>query len=186
MEITIQQSHMIWGVFSCIYGLGSIFSSSIVKRDAASLCWVSCMFGLLVFHTSGLINQYLVDETGYKLAIGHYFYTLGDAAILVLLIKVFNKILTPINLLFSISIVTHLTAIITDSLGYAPFIKFAYEPIMVFTNIIIIGVLFHDSHGHRLISKFSRICIQRAVRFWRYLFTYKNIQAKKLNHNGVI
>jgi len=186
MEITDLQSDLIWGVLSCFYGLGALFSSSSVRRDAASLCWISCMFGLLVFHTSGIINQYLIDETGYKFAIGFYFYTVGDIAILMLLIKLFKTILTPLNLLFSINIITHLIAIVSDSIGYTPFIKFAYEPIMVCSNILIIGVLFHDSHGYRLIGKFCRVSYECAIRFWCFLSTNKNIQDKKLHSNGVI
>ena len=175
-QLTIEQSHRVWGAMLVVYGGAAFFHKSIVRKMAACFCWMSCAFGLLIFHTSHYVQEFITESTNMLLPVGYFLYSIADITVLLLIYKTYRKRFNKLCLLFLASITTHLVAVFSDVVGFSVFFNL-YEYIMVFINVLIIGILFNGSYGHRAIHKCFLYCK-------RDRHSSENVQNKKGFHGG--
>ncbi len=175
-QLSIEMSHRVWGGLLIIYALGAWFQEQKARKLTSAYCWLSCVIGLLIFHTSHYISQYIEASTGWILPIGFFLYALADIAVLFLILQAYRHTINKISLLFVASISVHLVAVFCEVVGISVFFLL-YEYIMVFINLVIIGILFRGSYGHRALH-------QCFLHLKRDRDSCQDVQAEAHHHRG--
>lgn len=143
----------VWGVIFLLYALGYFFSPD-NKKVSVMLCWMSCCFGLGVWHYSEF-NLMELSLYQWYIDLSYLLYAVIDFFIASVLFLFGFKSLGRVVYLSSL---LHSTALAAYSLGYLPYFTL-YGYAMIGINLLLLGMLFRDSHGAGMVLE----CYRRVV-----------------------
>lgn len=131
-----------WSIILLLYALGWLFEPNDRRQIATQICFMTCLTCVLLVR---------FPEYNFSLpSIG--FFLIDFIGFIFLLIYGFRVL----SLVFCASLLSHAGAAVSYLIGFHSFFEI-YNPIMVFINIVVLGVLFCGSRGFDLVLELYRI-----------------------------